>query len=69
MNPFYVKNMKELQGEPSKLIAQIEDVVGQISKDEDDSIKLDAYEKIIDLLNFYWYGTLLERIDRLHLYE
>jgi hypothetical protein len=69
MNPFYVKNMKELEGEPEKALAYIVSAVELVANDDDPTIKLDAYEKIIDVLNFYWYGTLLERIDRLHLYE
>ena len=69
MNPFYVKNMKELEGEPEKALAYIVSAVELVANDDDPTIKLDAYEKIIDVLNFYWYGTLSERIDRLHLYE
>jgi hypothetical protein len=69
MNENYVADMKELEGEPEKALAYIVSAVELVANDDDPTIKLDAYEKIIDVLNFYWYGKLLERPARTHLYE
>jgi hypothetical protein len=69
MNENYVKDMKELEGETEKAMAYIVGAVEMVSDDDDSAIKLDAYEKIIDVLEFYWYGKLLTRPHRAHLYE
>jgi hypothetical protein len=64
-----VMEMKKLLGENDKALQAIIGIVEVIHNDDDPAIKLDAYEKIIDVLDFYWYGELLSRPERNYLYE